>query len=457
MELWDLYDREGKRTGETWERKYGNFREIPDGRYHMVVDILVQHVDGTFLLTKRDDHKDVYPGFWEASAGGAATFGEKPLEAAKRELLEETGLTAISFELVSHTFREPSHSMFYSFLAVVDADKESVVLQEGETVDYKWVDSKGFIEYTESDLSIKTHNNRYTDLIDRLRKEIEESDDKISRKVNDKTLYVTDLDGTLMRNDKSISDYTIKTINTLIAQGLTFTVATARSAMSVQNIVKPLDIPVPLIIRNGTALAEPGTLDIIEKALFTEDEKMKLQDILTELPAVGFTSIWNGNEMEKVFCSTDHSVGIEKYIAERPGEKGLRFVDDPSEMFQGNLGYITMIDDKEKLEPIFRRVKEIGGWEAVLQKDSYDEEYWLELCPENSTKAKAIVKLKEKLGMDRIVVFGDSVNDIPMFKIADESFAVENALPELKQYATGVIGSNEEDGVANLLKERTGL
>ena len=42
MEIWDLYDREGKRTGETWERKYGNFREIPDGRYHMVVDILVQ-------------------------------------------------------------------------------------------------------------------------------------------------------------------------------------------------------------------------------------------------------------------------------------------------------------------------------------------------------------------------------------------------------------------------------
>ena len=449
MELWDLYDREGNRTGETWERKFGNFREIPDGRYHMVVDILVQHVDGTFLLTKRDDRKDVYPGFWEASAGGSATSGEEPLEAARRELLEETGLTAISFELVSHTFREPSHSMFYSYLAVVDADKDSVVLQEGETVEYKWVDSRGFLEYVESDLAIKTHNNRYADLIEKLRSEID-----ISNKTNDKTLYVTDLDGTLMRNDKSISDYTINTINALIARGMTFTVATARSAMSVKNIVKPLNIPVPIIIRNGTALAEPGNLDIIEKTLFTVDEKAQLQELLAVLPTVGFTSIWNGNEMQKVFCSKSHSVGIEKYIAERKGEKGLRFVDTLEEMFLGDLGYITMIDDKEKLEPIFEKVRKIGGWEAVLQKDAYGEEYWLELCPENSTKAKAIICLKERLGMERVVVFGDSVNDIPMFQIADEAYAVENALPELKKYATQIIASNEDDGVAKLLKEK---
>ncbi len=169
MEIWDLYDREGNRTKETWERRFGNYKQIPDGRYHMVVDILVQHVDGTFLLTKRDDRKDVYPGFWEASAGGSAILGEEPLEAAKRELFEETGLTPISLELVSHTFREPSHSMFYSYLAIVDSDKTKVVLQEGETVDYKWVDGKGLIEYVESDQAMKAHNDRYTDLIERIR------------------------------------------------------------------------------------------------------------------------------------------------------------------------------------------------------------------------------------------------------------------------------------------------
>ena len=52
------------------------------------------------------------------------------------------------------------------------------------------------------------------------------------------------------------------------------------------------------------------------------------------------------------------------------------------------------------------------------------------------------------------MAFGDSVNDIPMFKIADEAYAVENALPELKEYATAVIASNEEDGVAEFLKSK---
>ena len=172
MEIWDLYDKDGNRTGMTWERSTRSFMKIPDGFYHMVADILVRHTDGTFLLTLRDMSKDVYPGYWEAGAGGSAVVGEEPLDAAKRELFEETGLTPIKMELISHPFREPTHSMFYSYLATVDAPKDSVVLQEGETVDYKWVDEKEFIDYVVSDLSIKTQNDRYKDYIDKIRENL---------------------------------------------------------------------------------------------------------------------------------------------------------------------------------------------------------------------------------------------------------------------------------------------
>jgi len=175
MEIWDLYDRDGKKTGQTWERGFGNYKQIPEGYYHMVVDILVQHVDGTYLLTKRDMSKDVYPGYWEAGAGGSALAGEEPLEAAKRELLEETGLTALKMELVSHTFRDSSHSMYYSYLAVVDADKDSVVLQEGETVEYKWVDDRGLLDYVESDLAIKMRNDRYKDLVEGIKAKLDQT------------------------------------------------------------------------------------------------------------------------------------------------------------------------------------------------------------------------------------------------------------------------------------------
>ena len=169
MEIWDLYDRDGNVTGETWERKHGNYHMIPDGRYHLVCDILVKHVDGTYLLTKRHMCKDVYPGYWEASAGGSAVCGEDPITCANRELFEETGIRTGKLELINLTFRDRSHSMIYSYLTVVDCDKDSVVLQEGETTEYKWVDAAGLLEYVDSDLSIKTHNDRYATYYEQLR------------------------------------------------------------------------------------------------------------------------------------------------------------------------------------------------------------------------------------------------------------------------------------------------
>ena len=161
MELWDLYDRTGKRTGEIVERKFGSYHLIPEGRYHLVSDILVQNKDGRYLLCKRHMDKDVYPGYWEASAGGSAQAGEDPEVCARRELKEETGIEAKELKLINKTFREPSHSLIYSYVAYADVDPASVVLQKEETVEYKWVDAAGLIEYTESELAIKTSVERY--------------------------------------------------------------------------------------------------------------------------------------------------------------------------------------------------------------------------------------------------------------------------------------------------------
>ena len=169
MELWDLYDKDGKRTGEVWERRHGNYMDIPDGRYHLVSDILVQHRDGTYLLTKRHPGKDIYPGYWEASAGGSAQLGEGPEECAKRELFEETGILCESFELVKITLSTRSPSPIYSYLAKVDCDKDAIVLQEGETTEYKWVDAAGLLEYAESELAIKSSVERYKSFYDKVR------------------------------------------------------------------------------------------------------------------------------------------------------------------------------------------------------------------------------------------------------------------------------------------------
>ena len=112
-----------------------------------------------------------------------------------------------------------------------------------------------------------------------------------------------------------------------------------------------------------------------------------------------------------------------------------------------------MIDEKERIRPVYERVRQYDCWETLFQKDTYWDEYWVEICPRNCTKAKAILKMKEAYGFRKLVVFGDSVNDLSMFRVADEAYAVEKALDELKAAATEVIGSNDDDAVAKKITE----
>ena len=132
---------------------------IPDGIYFMTVEILVRHTDGDYLLMERDKNKPAFPGYFEASAGGAAQKGEDPYTAAMRELREETGIKADKLEPIANmTYRR---MLNYQYLCITDCPKDSVALQEGETVGYKWVSENEFVEFINSGNMIPTQRERY--------------------------------------------------------------------------------------------------------------------------------------------------------------------------------------------------------------------------------------------------------------------------------------------------------
>lgn len=135
MEIWDLYDREGNPTGRTASRG----RPLPEGCYHIVSSVLLRHADGSYLVMRRDPEKPIYPGWWEASAGGAAQMGEDALACAKRELFEETGIVGENFRLVAATVSDEKQNLRRCFTAGTDCDKTAVTLQAGETVDFRWI------------------------------------------------------------------------------------------------------------------------------------------------------------------------------------------------------------------------------------------------------------------------------------------------------------------------------
>jgi 8-oxo-dGTP pyrophosphatase MutT (NUDIX family) len=97
-----------------------------------------------------------YPLYWEATAGGSVLQGESAMEGAERELREETGIIADTLEEMEHFVDDDTHGAYYAFVCVTSCDKDSVVLQEGETCDYKWVDKEELLAMKDNELLAQT-------------------------------------------------------------------------------------------------------------------------------------------------------------------------------------------------------------------------------------------------------------------------------------------------------------
>ncbi|KQB77613.1 NUDIX hydrolase [Clostridium butyricum] len=157
MEIWGGYFRDGTRANIDLVR--GDI--LPDGLYHMVCEVLVQHKDGDYLLMRRDISKSNYGGYYEATAGGSALKGEDKMACVKRELLEETGVVSENFKELGRFIYDDYKCIFYTFLCTTDCDKTSIALQNGETMSYKWVNETDFISFVNSKEIIEIQKNRY--------------------------------------------------------------------------------------------------------------------------------------------------------------------------------------------------------------------------------------------------------------------------------------------------------
>ena len=266
-----------------------------------------------------------------------------------------------------------------------------------------------------------------------------------------RTLYVTDLDGTLMRDDKTISNESVAILNRLLSKGIFLTYATARSLSSASEITKSISLNLPVIIRNGTILADPQSRKEIEISKCGEELQL-IRQALADGSIPGFATSYFGLNEVKLYLAGRTNEGFQDYLQSHSADRRIHMVDTEDELYEGETCYFTFIGPKNELQPFYERVKHIEGINCVFQQDKYRPEYWLELCPGNATKASAIQRVKQLCGCQRVIVFGDSANDISMFQMADEAYATKNAIDELKEIATGIIESNNADGVAKWLE-----
>ncbi len=266
-------------------------------------------------------------------------------------------------------------------------------------------------------------------------------------------LYVSDLDGTLLNSRGSLSPYTIKTINRLVEKGMLFTYATARSLSSASVVARGLDPHIPVIVYNGAYIMEPATGSILASENFTNEERFYAERKFTEynVSPIVYSRIegrervsWNIRRINE---------GKQNYFCNRQGDRRLRPVETEEQLYEGEAFYYTCIGEERELKPLSDAFSGDARYNCTFQQELYRTEYWLEIMPKKATKSNGILKLMELWKCDKVISFGDAVNDIPMFQISDQCYAVENAVDSLKKIATGIIGDHDSDSVAKWLEE----
>lgn len=265
-----------------------------------------------------------------------------------------------------------------------------------------------------------------------------------------KTLYITDLDGTLLDSTPKTSEYTNNVVNKLLSQSAVISFATARSFVTAKKVTEGLNYKFPLVVHNGTFIVDKDG-EILVKNIFDKNDATHILITILEcgLSPVVFSLI-NG-EQKFSYLQNNLNKPTQDFINKRLLDPRNRPVCTTDELFDGEIYYFTLIGEEPKTQPLHNLFKD--SYQCYFQRDMYSGEYWLEITPKYATKANAVKQLAEMLNCEKIVAFGDGINDIEMFKCSDECYAVENADKILKQKATQVIGSNLDDSVAKWLEQ----
>lgn len=277
--------------------------------------------------------------------------------------------------------------------------------------------------------------------------------------MNKKTLYISDMDGTLLNSRAELSDFSRNNLKELIAAGMNFGVATARSPATVISMLQGVNLSVPAVLLNGVCLYNIILGEYANIEYIPEKSGLNLTKIIHNHRLSGFMFTVEHGVQNTYYENTDSPNAI-KFIEERQKKYKKNFIktNDFAECILLGAIYYSISDKKEKLEHAYKEIMSIDGLRAEFYRDVYDKDFWyMEVCSSNASKYRAAMMLRELYGFEYLVGFGDNLNDLPLFDACDECYAPENANPEIIKRANAIIPSNDNDGVVKKLIEIANL
>ena len=265
-----------------------------------------------------------------------------------------------------------------------------------------------------------------------------------------KTLYVSDLDGTLLNQDSQLSDETISILNELIeVRNVNFSIATARTPATVVNIMAPLKLRLPLVVLNGAAIWDNSERKFVKASTMDPEMVKKVCGIFEEYGVRPLVYRKDGDKL-----AVHHYGDLSSQEGERMNLelKSFHLSDINYKDTQDDALLIFAMNEYLLLKSIHNKVEKAVDCSSVCYHDIFDVSSGLmETYAPATSKAVAVRALANEIGADRLVVFGDNRNDIPMMQIADYAVAPENAVEEVKAVAHEIIEPNTLHSVARFI------
>lgn len=269
-----------------------------------------------------------------------------------------------------------------------------------------------------------------------------------------KNLYITDLDGTLLNSRAQLSSESAEIIARLIKEGAMFSVATARTKATVLDMFQLVGLNMPIALMNGVSVYNTAKACTEINHSINKNVAAEILEIYARHGKHPMLYFNKDEYLEIVYTQIDN-IHQQEYINDRNSRRLKKFKKVTEYKLNGEneLLYIVSFDRPTELEPVYNEISRLPEVVSCFYADNYTDCNFLETMNGSISKGTAALEIKKLTGADRIIAFGDNLNDIPLFSVADEAYAVSNAHEELKKVATGVIGSNDEDAVAKFIEK----
>lgn len=274
-----------------------------------------------------------------------------------------------------------------------------------------------------------------------------------------KTLYVTDLDGTLLHSDASLSEYETAKIRQFYEKGILFTVATARSMITGGQLLKNVPLSAPAVLMNGVFIYDFTDNRVIKYCKIKNAPYKNTLDIFKKHSLHPNVFSFDGEKLS-IWCSDIDTPAMQWFYETRKKMLDGRFykIESLYELpANQNPVYFNFFAPKEMLLPAVEELENTQGVNFAFYPDSYTDGWLIEIFADTASKANALNFLKEYANADETVAFGDNLNDIPMLRTADRAVAVNNAAPQVKAVADIIIGENNGDSVVKFIADENGI